>query len=172
MQERYNGAPDAAQSPHLIGGVCLCAAIQKQWLRDRRWFEAHPWRMLRARRMTPADDAEIRARGYRLNDISPDRAYAVLILRQSADLHLFRPTSVTLKAARRLDRMDQPEISARGFDRTHSFFGLVLACPPGNDTFCFTRDYKDLGSPPHWTVPCKPRRRVERPDLSRHDPRA
>ena len=172
MSKEFSAPSHAVQPPDLASGACACAAIKKQWLRDRRWFEAHPWRELRARRMTPADYAEIRARGYRLNDIPPDRAYAVLILRRPADLHLFRPASVPLKAAKRLDRMDQTEISAWAFDRTHSFFGLVLACPPGNDTFCFARDYKDPDSPPHWTVPCEPRRRVERPDLPRHDPRA
>ena len=122
--------------------------------------------------MTSADCAEILARGYRLNDVHPDHAYAVLILRLSADFHAFRPASVTLKAAKRLDRMDDAEISWREADRTRSFFSPVLVCPPDNDTFGFTRNYEDPDSPPYWTVPCEPGRRVERPDLPRHDPRA
>lgn len=172
MSKDFSDPPHAAQPPDLAGGACACAAIKKQWLRDRRWFEAHPWRQLRARRMTPADCVEIRARGYRLHDIPLDRAYAVLIVSRSADLYVFRPASVTFEAAKRLDRMDQTEIFAREFgDPAHLFFGPVLACPPAQ-AFGFERDYKDTDSPPHWTIPCELRRRVKRPDLPRHDRRA
>ena len=164
MTEHSSDPPRAAQSLDPVADACTCAAIQKQWRCDRRWFEAYPWRGYRARRMTSADCAEIRARGYRLNNIPSDRAYAILILRVSADFHMFRPASVTLEAAKWLDRMNDAEIHAWESDRGYSFFRPVLACPPGNATFGFTRNYKDADSPPHWTVPCEARPRAERPD--------
>ena len=172
MQEDFTGPPPAAQSPHRTGRACLYAAIKKQWLRDRRWFEARPWRELRARRMTPADYAEILARGYRLNDIPPNRLYAILILRSSAEFHVFRPASVTLDAARRLARMDDAEIRAWEADRTYSFFCPVLVCLPGDATFGFARDYQDPHSDPNWAVPCEARRRSQRQTLAPHYPRA
>ena len=153
MQERYNAAPDAAQSLDATD-----AAIEAQRLRDEAWFRGHPGRGLLARLLTGADLDELDQIGCSLAEIPPGYQHAIVV-GEDAQRYGRRedPVAVPAVDAARLDAMTDGEI-------------LVHLGRNARHFFCFVRD-KQLVDVIADQLSRQRRRRPDWPETLRNAPR-